>query len=226
MRMTFDHELASATLRIGVVALSLFISPAVRAENLTITVCVKNNGAMYLIGESFVREDCRRTDRLLSWNIAGPQGPQGVAGVAGPGGAQGETGPQGPAGAKGETGVQGAAGPVGPQGPAGTPAGGGIGKSRVYQKYAALTIDHESSLYSLTLFCDAHEDILLSSDYEILILSGQFGITSFRHEEYFEPFGIDHASIFFAAQLTDPDVPFPQPETAHLDIRCLRGDLI
>jgi collagen triple helix repeat protein len=65
-----------------------------------------------------VREasDCRRKERVVTWNERGPAGPQGPAG---PAGAQGAVGPPGP---KGDTGSAGATGPAGPSGPAG-PAG-------------------------------------------------------------------------------------------------------
>ena len=227
MQMTFDLKLVSATVHVGVVALSLFTSAVVRAEDLTITACVKNNGAMYLIGENFHRDDCRRSDQLISWSIAGPQGPQGVPGVAGPAGAQGQTGPQGPAGANGSpgaVGAQGVAGPAGPQGLAGTSAAGGIGKSRVYKKSVAVTFDREID-YSLRLFCDAHNDILLTSDYFFLFTSSSFTTANFHYAEYFEPTDIDYASLSFVPLLGDPDAPFPyNPGEAFLDIRCLRGD--
>lgn len=93
-------------------------------------------------GKGFLRvvreaSDCRRNERVITWNERGPAGPQGPAGPAGaqgavgpPGpkgdtGAAGATGPAGPIGAIGPAGPAGAAGPAGPAGPAGAqgPAG-------------------------------------------------------------------------------------------------------
>lgn len=79
-------------------------------------------------GKSFLRvvrdaSACRGNERVVQWNVHGPEGPQGPpgpagaqgpAGAAGPQGERGEQGPAGPAGA------QGAPGPAGAQGPAGT----------------------------------------------------------------------------------------------------------
>ena len=65
-----------------------------------------------------VREasDCRRKERVVTWNERGPAGPQGPAG---PAGAQGAVGPPGPAGDTGSAGATGPVGPIGPTGPAG-----------------------------------------------------------------------------------------------------------
>lgn len=113
------------------------------AAGTAITVCVRRDGLVYVIGDGFRRADCRRGDQLLTWNVQGPPGPQGPAGPAGANGTPGAVGPQGPAGAvgpQGATGLAGAngadgtpgvAGPAGPQGPQGpkgdTGADGAIG---------------------------------------------------------------------------------------------------
>src|SRR5687767_7292885 len=54
--------------------------------------------------------DCRRRERAVSWNVAGPKGDKGDKGDPG------EAGPAGPAGAQGPQGPQGERGPEGPQG--------------------------------------------------------------------------------------------------------------
>ena len=96
-------------------------------------------------GKGFLRvvrdaSDCRRNERIITWNergTAGPQGPAGPAGAPGPAGLQGPkgdtgaagavgpAGPIGPAGPAGAAGAAGQAGPAGPAGPAGAqgPAG-------------------------------------------------------------------------------------------------------
>lgn len=114
----------------GVVALaaSAFAgasSPTAHEQG-TIVACQKKSGGFVRV----VRDasQCRKTEKVLTWNAEGPPGPQGAAGAAGPAGPAGATGPagapgaQGLPGAKGESGAQGPAGPAGAQGPAG-PAG-------------------------------------------------------------------------------------------------------
>jgi type VI secretion system secreted protein Hcp len=79
--------------------------------------------------------DCRPNERLVIWNVAGPQGP------AGPAGSPGAVGPAGPAGAEG---------PPGPEGPQGPPGSGG---STVRPSIARLVIDdlHKSGEETLLL---------------------------------------------------------------------------
>jgi hypothetical protein len=226
MRVTPDRKEISAAVLVGMATLSLLASTVAGADGPTITACVKKDGAMYLVGESFRRDDCRGTDKLISWNVAGPQGLQGVAGVAGPAGPQGLIGPQGPAGAPGApgaVGAQGPAGPTGPQGPAGTSAGS-IGKSRVYQKIAVGSFFASTGSFpSLALSCDAPNDILLTSDY-VLAAEG-FYFQDVRVEEHFEPSATDNASLFFRLITIDPDGVIPTtPADANLYIRCFRGD--
>ncbi|HUP32814.1 MAG TPA: lamin tail domain-containing protein [Gaiellaceae bacterium] len=60
---------------------------------------------------------CRKRERLLTWNVRGPQGEQGPPGPAGPPGEQGPPGPQGQQGPSGPQGEQGPAGPQGEPGP-------------------------------------------------------------------------------------------------------------
>src|SRR5687768_10416307 len=65
--------------------------------------------------------DCRRRERAVSWNVAGPKGDKGDAGEAGP---AGPAGPQGPQGERGPEGPQGPQGPQGPKGDGGTVVSG------------------------------------------------------------------------------------------------------
>ncbi|MEK7510569.1 MAG: collagen-like protein [Patescibacteria group bacterium] len=85
-------KLSIALFGIGVLAVSSLLWTYIQANNGEITVCVKENGAMYLIGEGFKRTECKDKHKLLSWNIQGPQGEKGEKGD------QGESGPQGPPG--------------------------------------------------------------------------------------------------------------------------------
>jgi len=80
------------------------------AEGGAITVCVKKDGTVKVVGESFKRIDCKSGEQLLTWNIAGLQGPKGD---------KGDQGDQGEEGVPGVNGVDGHDGSQGPQGPAG-----------------------------------------------------------------------------------------------------------
>lgn len=73
--------------------------------------CYKtSNGSLRVIDSPSVQCD-PRNETAISWNQAGPVGPQGLQGPVGPQGGQGVPGPAGP---------QGPAGPAGEPGPAGT----------------------------------------------------------------------------------------------------------
>ncbi len=89
----------------------------IKAGGQQISVCVKNSGLVYVIGESFKRQDCKKNDSLLSWNIVGPQGLKGNKGDIGP---KGDTGEQGSIGLTGSQGVQGEPGPKGDRGEQGS----------------------------------------------------------------------------------------------------------
>ena len=77
-------------------------------------------------------KSCRHNERLVIWNIAGPQGPAGAPGGPGPAGPAGPEGPQGPQG------------PEGPQGPAGS---GGMAR-----KFAAQIVIDEINTEPAMLF--------------------------------------------------------------------------
>lgn len=86
-----------------------------------LTVCVKYNGLMYVIGQGFTKADCRQNDQLISFSY-GSTGATGITGATGPIGATGISGldgPTGPTGSQGPTGATGFQGTTGPQGPTG-----------------------------------------------------------------------------------------------------------
>jgi len=60
-----------------------------KANGEEITVCVRNNGLMHVIGEGFRRTECRRNETLLSWNIQGEKGDTGEQGEKGEDGKDG-----------------------------------------------------------------------------------------------------------------------------------------
>ena len=72
-----------------------------RATDGAISICVQNNGAVRVIGDEFRRDDCKKNETLLTWNIQGPKGDKGD---------KGDTGEQGGQGVQGEVGPQGLAG--------------------------------------------------------------------------------------------------------------------
>ena len=75
----------------------------------------KSSGQLRVIDAA--TEQCKAgSERQITWNERGVQGPAGPGGPTGAQGPQGAAGPQGPQGAAG---AQGAAGPQGPQGPQG-----------------------------------------------------------------------------------------------------------
>jgi len=63
-----------------------------KANGEEITVCVRRNGLMYVIGEGFRSTECRRNETLLSWNTQGEKGDTGEQGEKGEKGDDGEDG--------------------------------------------------------------------------------------------------------------------------------------
>lgn len=98
----------SVMIAIFVLGLALGLWTYTRADGDTISICVRKSGLVYVVGQGFRREDCRRNESLLTWNIQGPPGP------LGPEGPQGLSGPPGEKGDKGDPGEPGLPGPAGP----------------------------------------------------------------------------------------------------------------
>ena len=87
-----------------------------RATDGAISICVQNNGAVRVIGDEFRRDDCKKNETLLTWNIQGPKGD------------------------KGDKGDQGEQGPVGPRGEPGLPAQHGAGNvAFIFEDYLLKT---------------------------------------------------------------------------------------
>ncbi len=116
------HTRRSWTLGAALAALAVGSPVAASASSSssgTIHACVqKGSGDTRIVAPG---RGCRHNERLVIWNVDGPQGQQGVPGPQGTPGPQGAPGPAGPAGPEG---VQGPPGPEGPQGPAGSGGGG------------------------------------------------------------------------------------------------------
>src|SRR3989344_6229844 len=88
-----------------------------------ITVCVKKDGTVHVVGPYFKRDECKKNETLLTWNAQGEKGDkgdQGIQGVAGSQGSKGDTGEQGPIGLGGPQGPKGDTGERGPAGSNGT----------------------------------------------------------------------------------------------------------
>lgn len=103
-------------LLVGVVVISLplILSPIVHAEEenpLSVTLCVKNSGTVFMIGEGFKVADCKNNDKLINIDLSqgtqGPKGDKGDKGDTGDIGLQGEVGPQGLPGVDGKDGING-----------------------------------------------------------------------------------------------------------------------
>jgi len=111
------HSRRSWTLGAALVALAVGLPVAASASSSssgTIHACVqKGSGDTRIVPPG---RGCRHNERLVVWNVDGPQGPRGLAGAPGVPGGPGPAGPEG---------VQGPPGPEGPQGPAGAGGGGG-----------------------------------------------------------------------------------------------------
>jgi hypothetical protein len=109
-----------------VVALA-FASSVSNSFATTIEACQSREGKIRVIQpqSSSGPDECGPNQRLLTWNIAGAQGPIGPAGATGQAGSAGPSGPLGPTGSNGNTGPKGDKGDTGPAGPTGAtgPAG-------------------------------------------------------------------------------------------------------
>ena len=77
------------------------ISITKASSNAELTICVKKDGTMHLIGSSFKRSDCKKNEQLISFNAQGPKGDKGDTGATGAQGIQGVAGPMGPIGPQG-----------------------------------------------------------------------------------------------------------------------------
>lgn len=92
---------------IGIIILVLGIWSFTRAVDSQLTVCVRKDGTVHFVGSNYIRNDCRKGETLVTWNIIGPKGDKGDKGDAGSQGQQGIAGPQGPQGLQGLIGLQG-----------------------------------------------------------------------------------------------------------------------
>ncbi len=117
-------------LGIAVVALTLTSTLTyAQLADTPINACVSKIGLVRIIPDGSPIQ-CLKHEKLLSWNISGPQGekgeqgetgPIGPQGEAGPAGSQGDPGPKGDKGDSGDAGPQGKQGEQGPAGPQGEP---------------------------------------------------------------------------------------------------------
>lgn len=134
------HMKVSRTARIAVLASTVTVALIVggtwayaEVGSGQLSACVKKDGDVRVLIPGFTGSNCKKDERLVRWNITGPQGPKGekgdagVPGVNGQGGATGPQGPVGPMGAQGEQGLpgkdgsNGQDGAPGPKGDTGTP---------------------------------------------------------------------------------------------------------
>jgi hypothetical protein len=111
-----QHTRLPRLVALGALACAVFIGSSawIYAEGGEIRACANEKGVIYIVGSGFSKSECGRNERLLSWNITGPQGlrgEKGDPGEQGPKGEKGEKGDQGDGGPRGEAGLQGVAGP-------------------------------------------------------------------------------------------------------------------
>ena len=103
----------------AIASATAFAGAGARADGVIVGCQKPGKGFLRVVRDA---DDCRRNERIVTWNERGPAGPQGAAGPAG------VPGPTGLQGLKGDTGAAGAVGPAGPIGPIG-PAGAGGGQA-------------------------------------------------------------------------------------------------
>lgn len=72
-----------------------------QVADVTVQACVKKDGITRILIPGFTRSECLKDERLVEWNILGPQGQKGDTGAQGVQGQQGPTGPKGDIGAPG-----------------------------------------------------------------------------------------------------------------------------
>lgn len=194
--LNYKRELIASALVAVVLAFASW--QFAKAEGEMITICVRNNGTVYVIGEGFRRADCRGNDQLLGWNVGGVPGPQGPAGVPGP---------------------QGIPGPMGPQGPQGIPGTGGasLDRANVYKVTSSVVIESGMLGYALVA-CGDSNDVLLSGGYE----ASFFDMDIYRNEPL--PYFPEQSWTVSARNSTDLEAHTPRPGTLTASALCYRVD--
>jgi hypothetical protein len=85
------HMLAGMFVASAIIATS--VPYALASSNDSMTLCIKNSGATFVVGEGFKKGDCKKNEQLVTVFLhAGVTGPQGPADNKGP---LGNKGPQG-----------------------------------------------------------------------------------------------------------------------------------
>ena len=90
---TLSYKSSVYVFIIAIIALGLW--SYIQAAGNELTVCVKKDGTVHVIGPEYKRDDCKKNESLLTWNIQGQKGDRGDQGE------QGLMGPQGPSGITG-----------------------------------------------------------------------------------------------------------------------------
>jgi hypothetical protein len=104
-------RLAIATIAtLGVIAGTAYATVLAPSAGVIRACAADSNGALRAVAAA---GRCRRSERALPWNTAGPHGVNGAVGPIGPQGPAGAAGPQGPTGQQGLAGSQGPAGASG-----------------------------------------------------------------------------------------------------------------
>ena len=93
MKKLLSNRILAMALGGLVVGLSVFAFQASASSIVpnTVTICVKNSGFVYVVGQGFWTKDCGKRDQLITINTAGVPGPKGDTGAQGPKGDPGDS---------------------------------------------------------------------------------------------------------------------------------------
>jgi len=112
------RALIAGVLCVAVAAVASVAWATTSADDKFVACANKKSGVLRLVTAA---KDCRKAERSVTWNVAGPRGLRGPVGLPGTDGLDGDDGDDGRNGFDGDDGDDGDDGPAGPQGPASEP---------------------------------------------------------------------------------------------------------
>lgn len=129
----------------------------------TVTICVKNSGFVYVVGQGFWAKDCGKKDRLITINSDGVPGPKGDTGLPGPKGDKGDqglTGEQGPIGLTGPQGEKGDVGLSGAQGEIGSKGDNGLDGVSGWERVSGPMVTNTDGSKTSTAICSSGKKVV------------------------------------------------------------------